>query len=315
MSDCDDLTDSIPRRPAQSIVEPELVQDNGFARLSERFHYPASSFDALEFQTSPLPPSSPIPSSTDHGSPSLCQTTHGAEGTLLDIDRISLPLTVGDSYGDGSSSRRHDRRRINPTLASASSYGYLLGTPQDLPTFLISSSKANLISDLLTHDDPWNDIGDILDLPPIPSADHVYFGDSRSLDTPYEDISSPVSSSTLRQADTHDLSDSDQDEATSLKTAHSNGDAHVRSDLCRPGFLHYASGCTSSPLLCLDSPTKRIISPARTCRSNCEARLLGAESPCLARSPTSESIPCEAPFKPQAQVVSPRPLNGTSRTE
>ncbi|KAF8501741.1 hypothetical protein F5888DRAFT_1675007 [Russula emetica] len=200
--------------PAQltCMLDPPLGEDKGFPWILESNFYPTNPpsppFDALEFSTSSLPPSSPLPSSTTHGSIlSLGQVSHRAEAetTLLDFDEIPLPSTMSGSCEVDSSSRYGDSRHVTPDsdLASASPFQHLLrsGLVHIVPTLLDSYSKADLIPDLLTCDDPWNVIGDMLDLPPIPSADAVYFNNIRSHHTglSHERVSSPASSSSLGQ--------------------------------------------------------------------------------------------------------------------
>ena len=134
------------------------------------------SFDALEFPTSPLPPSSPLPSSTVHGSlHSLCPVPHLNEGTHLDFDTTP----ARGSCGADSSARSSYRRPM--TLDSASEslpvrhLSYSRGIHKvPTPHFMPSSSKADIILELLARDHPWNAIGDMLGLPPIPTANETY---------------------------------------------------------------------------------------------------------------------------------------------
>jgi hypothetical protein len=135
------------------------------------------SFDPLEFSTSPLPPSSPLPSSTAHGSLlSLCQTPHTAGKACLDLDRIPLSSGLSDPHEVGSSQTGFSRG-VTPDLPSTPRWRHSPRTSRlhNAPSLLASSSKDELIPDLLMRDDPWNVIGDILDLPRIPPADPTYF--------------------------------------------------------------------------------------------------------------------------------------------
>ena len=156
------------------------------------------SFDVLEFPTSPLPPSSPLPSSTVQGS--LLSLSHG---TLLDFDTTP----ARGSCDAGSPSRSGYVRFITPDFAPESvSLQYLSYSPRihkvPTPLYIPSPSKADLILELLTRDDPWNAIGDMLDLPPIPTADETYFKEITSHRTVSREHVSPLaSSSSLGRAD------------------------------------------------------------------------------------------------------------------
>ena len=184
-------------------MEPQLSRNKFSTGFSDRKFYEMNpfspSFDALEFPTSPLPPSSPLPSSTVHGSLlSLCQAPRVNEGTPLDFDTTP---TRG-SCGAASSSRSRYDRFITPNSAAESAatrYLFHSHRSHEVPTYLFmpSPSKADLIPELLTRDNPWNAIGDMLDLPPIPTANETYFKEITS----HERISPRASSSSTGQAD------------------------------------------------------------------------------------------------------------------
>ncbi len=228
--------------PPQStcVLEPLLGEDKGSPRILESNLYkidpPSPPFYALEHSTSPLPPSSPLPSSTTYGSLlSLRQVSHGAEAatTLLDSDKILSPSTMSGSCEVDSSSpsvSTSSSRHVSPDLASASPLRHL---PRSglVPATLASSSKADLIPDLLACDDPWNVIGDMLDLPPIPAADATYFKSiwSHCTGLPHERVSSPPSSSSLGQVGIRE-SCSARDEGTRWRAVHSDGDLLNRPD-------------------------------------------------------------------------------------
>ncbi|KAH9998804.1 hypothetical protein BJV74DRAFT_883061 [Russula compacta] len=331
-SDYEYLEHYTSQSPAQSIttstVEPQFGQDKDSSGILERNLFSTNplppSFDALEFPTSPLPPSSPFLSSTTHESLlSLRQMSHEAETTLLDFHKIPLPSTVGGSC-EVSSFPRYGGSRFKyqtPGLASVSPLLHLPNLHSGLankvpPICLASSCKADLIPDLLTCEDPWNVIGDVLGLPPIPSADATYFCKIRSLHTiPYEHVSS-VASFGLGQVDVGELPITARDEGTRLKAVQSAGDPFIRPDSSqRLVFSCEALRHASSPLLCQDSPVKRVLSPARSSRSGREVRLLGcAESRCLSPSTSGnipvlgEALPCL--FGPQT-LPSPRAPDGT----
>lgn len=305
--------------PARStcIFEPLLVEDEVSLRVLGSHLYPSnplsSSFDILEFSTSPLPPSSPFLSSTTYGS--LLPVSHGAESTLLDFDKIPLPSTASGSCEVGSSSSHGGSRHEAPDLASTSPLWHLphSGPAHKAPALLHTYSNADLIPDLLTCDDPWNVIGDILDLPPIPSADATYFNRICSNYTLFpERVSSPASSSSLGQVDMEEPSCT-RDEDTRLRAEHSDGDLLNRPD---PSSSHKTSHDTCS-LLCRDSP-KKVLSPAQQSPSTHETRLsCGAESHSPSPSPTSGNFPVlsdasQCLLETLALPASPRPLHGTS---
>lgn len=313
-----------------STVEPRFGQDKDSSGVLERNLFSTDplppSFDALEFPTSPLPPSSPLLSSTTHESLlSLRQMSHGPETTLLDFDKIPLPSTVGGSC-EVSSSPRYGGSHFKyqtPGLASVPPLLHLPNLHSGLankvpPILLPSSCKADLIPDLLTCEDPWNVIGDVLGLPPIPSTDATYFSRVRSLHTiPYECVSS-VASSGLGQVDVGEPPITAGEEGSQLKAVHSHGDPFIRPDSSqRLIFSCEALRHASSPLLCqdTDSSVKRVLSPARSFRSCQEDRLLGcAEFRCLSPS-TSGNIPVLGEalpglFEPQTPP-SPRAPDGT----
>ena len=319
--------------PAQStcISDSPLGEDKGFPRILESNLYPTNPpsppFDALEFSTSSLPPSSPLPSSTTHRSLlSLRQESHRAEDetTLLDFDEIPLPSTMSGSCEVGSLSRYGGSRHVTPDsdLASASPLRDLSrsGLAHIAPTLFDSYSKADLIPDLLTCDNPWNVIGDMLDLPPIPSADATYFNSIRSHHTglSHERVSSPASSSSLGQVRIGEPSCTSRDEGTRLRAVHSDGYLLNCPDPWGVGNSHKTSRRATSLLLSRDSP-KKVRSPARPFRSiheTCPSRC--AQSPSTSFSATSRNSPVvtESPkplLEPQAPpVLSPGPLRGSS---
>jgi hypothetical protein len=182
-------------------LEPQLSRNrfsSGFSVRKLHAMNPFSpSFDVLEFPTSPLPPSSPLPSSTVHGSVlSLCPVPRVNEGTPLDFDTTP----ARGSCGADSSSRPSCLRLMTPDSASGSvpmrhlshSHGI-----HEVPTphFMPSSSKADIIPELLTRQNPWNAIGDMLDLPPIPTANETYFKRITSHRTVSHELVSPLASS------------------------------------------------------------------------------------------------------------------------
>ena len=320
--------------PAQStcILDSPLGEDKGFPRILESNFYPTDSpspsFDALEFSTSSLPPSSPLPSSTTHGSLlSLHQVSHRAEAetTLLDFDEIPLPSTMSGSREVGSSSRYCCNHHLTPEsdLASASPLCHLprSGLTHIVPTLLDPYSKTDLIPDLLSCDDPWNVIGHILDLPPIPSADATYINSLRSHRTTgvsLECVSSPASSSSLGQVGIGEPSCTTRDEGTQLRAVRSDGDLLNYPDPWVVGNSHKTSRRATSLLLSRDSP-KKVRSPARLFCSIHETRSSrSAQSPGPSFSTTSRNSPVvtEAPqslLEPQAPLASsPGPLRGKS---
>lgn len=307
--------------PAEStfILGPLLSEDEESSRVLESDLYetvtPSLSFDALEFMTSPLPPSSPLTSSTTYGSllPHY-QVSHRGETALLDFDEIPLPSSVSGPCEVGASSRYDDSCHITPDLASASPLWHLPrpSLAHKIPTHLklTSYSKADLIPDLLTCDDPWNVIGDMLDLPPIPSADATYFNRIRLHDTLFhERVSSPASSSSLGQVGIEEPCNA-QDEGARLGAVHSDG------DLLNCPDSHQTSRCTPSLPLCRDSP-KNPLSPERRFRSVHETRLSSDAESLSSSSPMSGkfSVLSNAPqplLEPLALPASPGPLHGIS---
>jgi len=318
--------------PARStcILDTPFGEDKGFPRILESNLYPSNRpsppFDALEFSTSPLPPSSPLPSSTTDGSLlSLRQVSHRAEAetTLLDFDEIPLPSTMSGSCEVCSFSRYGGSRHVTPDsdLASASPLRHLprSGLPHMVPTLSDPYSKADLIRDLLTCDDPWNVIGDMLDLPPIPSADATYFNSIRSHHTVLSPkrVSSPASSSNLGQVGIGEPSCTIRDEGTRLRAVHSDGYLLNCPDLWRVGNSCKTSRRATSLLLSRDSP-KKVRSPARPFRSihetspSCSAQSL---NPSFSAASGNSPVVTEAPqslLEPQAPPASPGPLRGTS---
>jgi hypothetical protein len=314
------------------VFNSPLSEDKWFLRIPESNLYPTNPssppFDALEFSTSPLPPSSPLLSSTTHGSLlSLRQVSHRAEAetTLLDFNEIPLPSTMSGSCEVGSSSRHGGSRRVTPDsdLASASPSRHLprSGLAHIVPTLLDSYSKADLIPDLLTCNDPWNVIGDLLDLPPIPLADATYFNSIRSHRTglSHERVSSPASSSSLGQAGIGESSCTSQDEGTWPRAVHSDGDLLIANcpDPWGVGNPHRTSRRATSLPLSHHSP-KKVRSPARPSRSiheTCPSRSTQSPSPSLSATSGNSPVVTEAPLDPQAPPASPGPLRGTSETD
>ncbi|KAH9954273.1 hypothetical protein BC827DRAFT_970607 [Russula dissimulans] len=315
-SDAEYLEPWISQSSAHSISTPQLGQDEGPAGSSEGSLYPAGplapSFYPLEFPSSPLPPSSPLTSTTTYGSLlPFCQTSHGAETMLLDFDSIQLPSAVGGSSGGGSPSRSGSSCHIIPDLGFASPARHLpnSGLAHRVPTLLASSSNVDIIPDLLTRNDPWNEIGDILNLPPIPPADATYFGNIRSLNAHSRECIASQASSSSRQVNIREHSDSPRGDGTWSGSESSCGDIAMRSDPSRHWFSRDTSSRTSSPLAYLGSPEKRAVSPAPPVRSIREARSLHCAAS-FSPSPSASGsilIPSEVPrslFEPQA---SPRP--------
>lgn len=320
--------------PAQStcILDSPLGEDKKFPRILESNLYstdpPSPPFDALEFSTSSLPPSSPLPSSTTHGSLlSLRQVSHRAEAetTLLDFNEIPLPSTMSGSCEVGFSSRYGSSRHVtsDSDLASASSSLRHLprsGLAHIVPTLLDSYSKADLIPDLLMCDDPWNVIGGMLDLPPIPSADAMYFNSLRLHHTTglsHERVSSPASSSSLGQVGIGEPSCTARDKGTRLRAVvHSDGDLLNCPDPW--GVGHKTSRRATSLLLSRDSP-KKVRSPARPFRSihkTCPSRSSQSSSPSFSATSENSPVVTEVPqslLEPQAPPASSLgPLRGTS---
>jgi hypothetical protein len=202
---------------------------------------------------------------------------------------------VSRFYDVGSSSRYGGSRHIAPDLASTSPSRHLLCTESGLvPRLLATSSRTDIIPDLLTCNNPWNAIGDVLDLPPIPSADATYFSNIPSFKALR--LSSRASSS-LGQVDMRGPLSPARHEATRSRTVHSDGDVLLRPDSPQHSFAREAIRRASSPLVSRDPPTKTDFSPALPFCSSLEARILSPVEPHqLSPSPSeSISIPSEAP--------------------
>ena len=202
---------------------------------------------------------------------------------------------LSGSYDVGSSSRYGGSRHITPDLASTSPSRHLPCTESGLvPRLLASSSKADIIPDLLTCNNPWNAIGDVLDLPPIPSADATYFSNIPSFNA--FRLSSRASSSS-GQVDMRGPLSPARDEGTRSRTVHSDEDILIRPDSSQLSFARETTRRASSPLVSRDPPTKRVFSPALPFCSSLEAPILSlAEPHQLSPSPSaSTSIPSEAP--------------------
>ncbi|KAH9031744.1 hypothetical protein EDB85DRAFT_1308615 [Lactarius pseudohatsudake] len=269
------------------------------------------SFDALEFPTSPLPPSSPLASSTVHESLlSLCQVPHVNEGTPLDFDTTPARGSCGadSSYRSGY---------VAPGFASGSvPLRYLSHSHRihEVPTplFIPPSSKADLIPELLTRDNPWNAIGEMLDLPPIPTANETYFKEIMSHRTVSHECVSPLASSPgFGRADLVPSS-SARIEDTRLRAAQSDG--------ALPGTnsaLHRvkSSRLVSSPLLCGDSKstTKTAIGLASQSPRDCYVGSSGQRrsyTPSLAIRSIPEEL-SQPLLEPRSPPASPRRPDGT----
>jgi hypothetical protein len=301
--------------PARSIctVEPELFQDQGSPWLSKGDPYTTNpstpSFEALEFSTSPLPPSSPLLSSTTYGLlPSPQQESHGAERTILDSDSVPLPSMMSDSR-ELETSRNVGSHRITPVLASASPlqhrpHSYLANK---VPTLLASSSEADITTDLLACDNPWNAIGNLLDLPPIPPPDATYFDNIRALHTLSPERASSLACPSLGQTDIKQ-----PPSPARLSGVHSDGELLLRHDPSQVEFSSEPYRRASSLLLSPDSPAKRVLSPPPPLHSGGEARYTEPQ-----RLSPSKSIPVfnESPHPmllPQDLPVSPHPPDSSS---
>ena len=316
--DYEHLENSVSQSTARSIrtAEPQLCQDQGSPWLLEGDPYTINpltpSFTALEFSTSPLPPSSPLPSSTTYGlllSPH--QESHGAGNTILDSDRVPLPFLNSGSTELGTS-RYISSRRVTPHLVSTSPHRPHWDLADEVPTLLASSSGADGIIDLLACNNPWNAIGDVLGLPPIPSPDATYFDNVRSLHTLSPKRASSLAWPSPGQMNIREPSSPARFERTRLSGVHSDGDLFVRRDPSEVEFSHESYRRASSLLLSRDLPAKTVLSPAPPVHSGCEARY--TESHNLSPSKTI-SVPDEPPqpmLMPQDLPVSPRPLDSIS---
>ena len=323
-------SESLAQSPC--VFNSPFSEDKGFLWIPESNVYPTNPssppFDALEFSTSPLPPSSPLLSSTTHGSLlSLRQVSHGAEAetTLLGFDEIPLPSTMSSSCEVGTSSRHGGSHHVtsDSDLASASPLRHLprSGLAHIVPTLLDSYSKADLIPDLLTCDDPWNAIGDLLDLPPIPLADAMYFNSIWShrtgLSHEHECVSSPASSPSLGQAGIGE-SCTTQDEGTRSRAVHSDGDLLIVDcpDPWDVGNPHRTSRRATS--LPSSRHSRKVRSPARPPRSiheTCPSRSTQSSSPSLSSMSGNPPVDTEVPLDPLAPPASPGSLRGISETD
>ena len=312
--DYEHLEDCFSQSTARSIrtVEPQLCQDQGSPWLLEGDAYTINhftpSFTPLEFSTSPLPPSSPLPSSTTYGlllSPH--QEPHGTENTILDSDRVPLPFLMSGSSELGTS-RYVSSHRITPRLASTSPSRHRppSGLAGEVPALLASSSGADIITDLLACNNPWNAIGDVLGLPPIPSPDATYFDNIRYLHTLSPKRASSLAWPSPGQMNIREPSIPARFERTRLSGVHSDGDLLVRRDPSEVEFSREPYRRASSLLLSRDLPAKTVLSPAPPFHSGCEARY--TESHNLSPSKTIP-VPNEPPqpmLMPQDLPVSPR---------
>jgi hypothetical protein len=264
------------------------------------------SFDALEFSTSPLPPSSPLPSSTAFGSLLSHRLTSYTTGETH-VDRESDSHKVDIFSRSGFSGCTTPDLPATPLLVRSPHWDRF----HEVPTLLATSSKDELIPDLLTHDDPWNVIGDILDLPPIPSADATYFGNILSLPTRSHERVLPLSPSppNLRQADVGVPCTPLQDKVCWSRAVHSDDPVPpVGSISSRVQSRHPAS----SPPLRRNLLAKRPFLSTRTFRHGYNSALLGHSSP----SPPTRDLPVvtvTGALQPlpelQTLLTSPRTLN------
>ncbi|KAH9063938.1 hypothetical protein EDB87DRAFT_83167 [Lactarius vividus] len=160
------------------------------------------------------------------------------------------------------------------------------------PLFIPPSSKADLIPDLLTHDNPWNAIGKMLDLPPIPTANETYFKEILSHRTVSHEHVSPLASSP-------DLGRADLMPSSS---------ARIEDNSTNNSALHgiKSSRLVSSPLL---------ISPASQSPRDCCVGSSGqrrSHTPLLAiRSPPIPEEISQPLLEPPAPPASPRRSDGT----
>jgi hypothetical protein len=288
-----------------STAGPHFDQTGHSPKALEGSVYPTDmlplSFDALEFSTSPLPPSSPLPSSTAFGSLlSHRQTSYTTGETHPDLESDSNKVDIFSRSGFSGCT--------TPDLPATPFLGY---TPRwdrlhEAPTLLASSSKDELIPDLLTHDDPWNVIGDILDLPPIPSADVTYFDNILSLPTRSREHVLPLSPSppNLMQEDVRVPCTPLQDKVSWSRAVHSDDPVPpIRSILPRVQSRHPAS----SPLLRQNLHAKKPFLPARTFRCGYNPALPNHRSP----SPPIRDLPVVTEALPELQTLltSPRASN------
>ena len=291
--------------------------------MVERHLYPADplplSFDALEFPTSPLPPSSPLPSSTAYGSfLSLCQTPFATGKTRLDLEgRIKSSSVLSYSYEADSSSRRSGfNRSTAPDLASTPRlrrFAHSRSLNNVSTLFAPSYNKDELIPDLLTRDDPWNVIGDILNLPPIPPADATYLSNITTLTTAgsHECVLSLASSPNPRQASVRIPCSPPRNEDNWLRAAHSDGPLPIRPVSSRVQSRHPRS----SPLSHRNLLAKKAFPPAHTLRRGCDPELsnyAGSDPP--SPSPARRSLPIltegfQPPPELQTLPTSPRALD------
>ena len=319
--DYERLEDYVSQCPARSVraVEPHHCQDQGSSWSLEGDPYTTNprtpSFVALEFSTSPLPPSSPLPSSTTYGLlPSPHQRSHENETTILNSDRGPLPFVMS-GFSELGTSRCVNSCRAAPDLASTSPLRHCLHSDlaDKVPTLPVaSSSGTDIITDLLACDNPWNAIGDVMGLPPIPSPDATYFNNIRSLHTLSPERASSLALPSPGQMDMRELPSPARLERARLSGIHSDGDLRVRRDPSHIEFSREPYRRASSLLLSRDLPAMRVLSPAPPFHSGCEARFTGPD--CLSPSKTIP-VPNEPPqpmLIPQDLLVSHRPPDSTS---
>ena len=193
------------------------------------------------------------------------------EGTPLCFDTTPAHgFSAADTSGSGCF------RSITPDFASESvplrysshsSYIHKVSTP----VFISASSKADLIPELLKRDNPWNAIGDMLDLPPIPTANETYFKEITSHRSHHSvspvQVSPLVAPSSMGQPDIMPSS-SARIEDTRQRVPQSDGALPARKS---DSPMNKSSHGVSSPLLCgvLDSTTKTAINLASPPRVGC----------------------------------------------
>ncbi|KAH9003070.1 hypothetical protein EDB86DRAFT_119412 [Lactarius hatsudake] len=241
---------------------------------------------------------------------------HVNEGTPLDFDATP----ARGSCGADSSYRSGYIGSIKPGFTPGSvPLRYLSHSHRihkvPTPLFIPPSSKSDLIPELLTHDNPWNAIGEMMDLPPIPTANETYIKEIMSRRTVSHERVSPLASSPgLGQADLVPSS-SARVEDTRLRAAQSDG-ALPATNSALYGIK--TSHLVSSPLLCGDSKstTKTAIglvsqSPRDHCVGSSGQRR--SHTPLLAiRSPPIPEELSQPLLEPRSPPASPRRPDGTS---
>jgi hypothetical protein len=312
--DYEHLEDYVSQSLARSVraVEPHHCQDQGSSWSLGGDPYTTNprtpSFVALEFSTSPLPPSSPLPSSTTYGlllSPH--QKSHETETMILDSDRVPWPFMMSGFSELGTS-------RVAPDLASTSPLRHCLHSDlaNKIPTLPVaSSSGADFITDLLACDNPWNAIGNVMGLPPIPSPDATYFNNIRSLHTLSPERASSLASPSLGQMDIREPPSPARLERTRLSGIHSDSDLRVRRDPSHIEFSREPYRRASSLLLFRNVPAKRVLSPAPPFHSGCEARFTEPDRLSPSKTILVPNEPPQPMLMPQDLPVSHRPPDST----